>query len=30
MEEELDGRVDRVMMFVDHKAHWDAKGFLFV
>jgi len=26
MEEELEGRMDRVMIFADHKAHWDTKG----
>jgi len=26
MEEELDGRLDRALVFADQKARWDSKG----
>jgi len=26
MEDELEGRIDRVMLFTDYKANWNAKG----
>jgi len=30
MEEELEGSIDRVTMFVDHRAHWDITGIILI